>query len=166
MGERIKEIRIDNKMSQKQFAEKIAVKQTTIASYENNINKPSNVIITLICETFFVCEKWLRHGNGDKNNRELELLNNWKEKFLKEYCKLKSKDKDLISFIIDKMLKLNSDTEIDNKINQIVEEMKEPESDIYEQTAAHSIDNKIPITSVVDDKIKKKLLRFAKEEEL
>ena len=65
MDERIKEIRNFFGLNQTDFGEKIGVRQTTIAGYENGTRTPSDAVILSICREFQVDEKWLRTGEGE-----------------------------------------------------------------------------------------------------
>ena len=91
MQERIRTLRKTLGLTQKQFAEKIGVKQNTVAQYEIGRNVPTDMAINLICREFGVNEIWLRTGVGDpfqKKERSQEmtelfadLLNNRPESF-------------------------------------------------------------------------------------
>ena len=65
MKERIRQIRKENGLTQKEFADKLSLKQSTISAYESGQNKPIDAIITSICKTFHVSEEWLRTGRGE-----------------------------------------------------------------------------------------------------
>lgn len=65
MNERIKQLRKELGLTQQQFADKIGIKRTTIATYENGRNSPIDAVISLICREFNVNETWLRNGSGD-----------------------------------------------------------------------------------------------------
>lgn len=52
-------------MTQQEFADKIGIKRNTIATYEAGRNVPIDAVISLICRTFNVNEKWLRDGEGE-----------------------------------------------------------------------------------------------------
>lgn len=76
MQERIKTLRKTLGLTQKQFAEKIGVKQNTVAQYEIGRNIPTDMAINLICREFGVNEIWLRTGVGDlfqKKERSQEM---------------------------------------------------------------------------------------------
>ena len=76
MQERIKILRKSLGHTQKQFAEKIGVKQNTVAQYEIGRNIPTDMAINLICREFNVNEIWLRTGVGDpfqKKERSQEM---------------------------------------------------------------------------------------------
>lgn len=65
MEKRIKEIRRVYNLNQTQFAEKIGLKQPTIAGYENGKDVPMSTIVT-ICQIFPDINKvWLCTGEGD-----------------------------------------------------------------------------------------------------
>ena len=65
IGERIKWLRKDQNMTQQEFADRLAIKRNTIASYEIGRNMPLDAVIVLICSKFAVNETWLRTGEGD-----------------------------------------------------------------------------------------------------
>lgn len=85
MNERIKELRKTLDLTQREFADKIGVKQNTVAQYEIGRNIPIDSVIFLICREFNVNEEWLRNGIGemflptDKNlaidNHNKQILN-------------------------------------------------------------------------------------------
>lgn len=65
IGERIKWLRKDQNMTQQEFADRLAIKRNTIASYEIGRNMPLDAVIVLICSKFAVNETWLRTGEGE-----------------------------------------------------------------------------------------------------
>lgn len=65
MNERLKKLRKTLDLTQQKFADKIGVKQNTVAQYEIGRNEPTDTVVTLICREFNVNEDWLRTGNGD-----------------------------------------------------------------------------------------------------
>ena len=65
MKDRIKKIRRELDLTQQKFAEKIGVKQNTVAQYEMGRNIPIDSVISLICREFNVNEQWLRDGTGE-----------------------------------------------------------------------------------------------------
>lgn len=65
MNERIKKLRKHLDLTQSKFAEKIGVKQNTVAQYEMGRNVPIDSVISLICREFNVSEEWLRNGTGE-----------------------------------------------------------------------------------------------------
>lgn len=65
MNERLKKLRKALDLTQQAFADKIGMKQNTIAQYEMGRTVPSDAIIFSICREFNVNEDWLRTGKGD-----------------------------------------------------------------------------------------------------
>lgn len=65
MNERIRKLRKALDLTQREFAERIGVKQNTIATYEIGRSEPIDAVISLICREFGVSETWLRTGNGE-----------------------------------------------------------------------------------------------------
>ena len=67
VGSRIKELRKAQKspITQQEFADRVGIKQSTVATYEADRNVPSDAVISLICREFHVREAWLRDGEGE-----------------------------------------------------------------------------------------------------
>lgn len=64
MGERIKELRTVLRLTQQQLADSLGIKRNTIAKYETGRGDPIDAVVSLICKTYNVNEKWLRTGEG------------------------------------------------------------------------------------------------------
>lgn len=64
MNTRIKQIRLDKKLTQQEFADKLKTSRNNIAGYELGNRKPSDAAINNICREFGVNEEWLRTGEG------------------------------------------------------------------------------------------------------
>lgn len=65
METRIKQIRKSENLTQKAFADRLGLKQNTIATYEMGRTEPSDRTIADICREFNVSEHWLRTGEGE-----------------------------------------------------------------------------------------------------
>ena len=65
IGERIKQLRKALGLTQQKFAERLNMKQNSIANYEIGRNDPIDAVINLICREFDVREEWLRAGEGE-----------------------------------------------------------------------------------------------------
>lgn len=65
MNERIKKVRKVLDLTQQKFADKLGMKQNTIATYEIGRATPSDPTIKSICREFNVSETWLRTGAGE-----------------------------------------------------------------------------------------------------
>lgn len=90
MKEQLKKLRKYLDMTQQSFADKIGMKQNTIAQYEMGRTNPSDAIVFSICREFGVNENWLRTGEGEMFEQLTE-----QQKLLK-YTGLLLKDKDSI----------------------------------------------------------------------
>ncbi len=64
MGERIKKVRRFNDLTQREFGERISIKQNSVAQIEMGRNT-SDQTISAICKEFNVSEEWLRTGAGE-----------------------------------------------------------------------------------------------------
>ncbi len=65
MKERLKILREELGLSQAQFAKKINIGSSTIASYERGVRTPVSAILELICREFGVNKDWLLTGEGE-----------------------------------------------------------------------------------------------------
>lgn len=65
LKDRIKKIRKELHLTQKEFASKIGSSQNVLANYETGRRNPSASVINNICKTFHVNETWLRTGKGE-----------------------------------------------------------------------------------------------------
>ena len=78
MNERIRKLRRTLDLTQAVFAEKIGMKQNSIALVEGGKRNISDYAIRVICREFDVNEEWLRTGNGEMFNQspdsELDAL--------------------------------------------------------------------------------------------
>ena len=59
ISEKIKELRTDLKMNQKNFSAAIGIRQSTLSSYENGVVTPSNEVLLTIAQKFHVSLDWL-----------------------------------------------------------------------------------------------------------
>lgn len=65
MNDRIKKVRKALDLTQQKFADRLGMKQNTIATYEMGRAVPSDPTIKSICREFNVSETWLRTGEGE-----------------------------------------------------------------------------------------------------
>ena len=65
IGERIKQLRKELGMTQAVFAERIGIRQNSVAVIEMGKNMPSDQTVAFICREFRVNEEWLRTGAGE-----------------------------------------------------------------------------------------------------
>lgn len=71
INNRIKEIRKNNNLNQKQFAQILGISQTHISKIESNKDMPSKKLQKLICIEFNINERWLETGEGRVNQSKL-----------------------------------------------------------------------------------------------
>lgn len=88
MKEQLKKLRKHLDMTQQAFADKIGMKQNTIAQYEMGRTIPSDAIVFSICREFGVNENWLRTGEGEMFEQLTE------QQKLMKYTALLLKNKD------------------------------------------------------------------------
>lgn len=69
MVERLKILRKNLGLTQKEFADRIGIKRNSYANYEIGRNTPLDAIVLSICREFNVNEEWLREGTGDMFNK-------------------------------------------------------------------------------------------------
>lgn len=84
MQQRLRELRESLGISQREFAKRIGMSQSTYAHYEAGTHTPSAAGIAIICSTFGVSERWLRTGEGEMytdNERKLRVMRAVEEVF-------------------------------------------------------------------------------------
>ena len=94
MHERLKKLRKALDLTQQKFADKIGMKQNTIAQYEIGRTVPSDAIIFSICREFNVNEEWLRNGTGEmflQSNRNADIARLTKELLSEESDSFKNR---------------------------------------------------------------------------
>ncbi len=62
MHERIKQIRIEQGLTQDDFGKRIGTARNTVANYECGRRIPTNAVITSICKEFGINKDWLLNG--------------------------------------------------------------------------------------------------------
>lgn len=74
LGNRIKEVRTNYKMTQQEFAEKLSVSRSFISRVEADKEKPSDSLLKLISATFNIRLGWLMTGDGQKESEKQATL--------------------------------------------------------------------------------------------
>jgi transcriptional regulator with XRE-family HTH domain len=64
LGERIRAVRKDNRLTQEQFARKLNTSKSSIINYESGKRIPDALFLVSILEHFKVDARWLMLGNG------------------------------------------------------------------------------------------------------
>lgn len=67
MGERIKELRKDFRLTQNELADKLGIKPTTLSNYENDVSEPPLETVMKILRLFSTGFDWLITGKGLKS---------------------------------------------------------------------------------------------------
>lgn len=93
LGERIKEVRKDNSITQSDFAKRMLVSASYISKVEAGKEKPSDIFIKLMSLEFNVSLEWLSTGNGTKN-----ILNNQYDYFERNQDYNINVEEDIIDF--------------------------------------------------------------------
>lgn len=70
MKDRLKQLRKDQKLKQREFAEKVGVSTGAIGSWESGSTVPGDTRIDKICHLFNVRREWLEHGEGEMYVKE------------------------------------------------------------------------------------------------
>lgn len=62
IGERVRAIREEENLTQKEFADSLGVTQAQISAIERNISNPSLTLVKLICRLYAASEEWILAG--------------------------------------------------------------------------------------------------------
>jgi len=113
VNERIKKLRKALDLTQQAFADRLGIKQNTIAKYETNRGSPTTSVVALIVREFGVSEEWLRTGKGemfaptpetaiDKLVDEFNL-DSLDREIVSEFVKLDEKSREAVKLYIKKV---------------------------------------------------------------
>ena len=125
MKDRLKELRKALHLTQQKLADKLGVKQNTIAQYEMGRNEPSDAVIVSICREFGVSEDWLRNGNGDMfipmtrdeeiasfiGSVQADVDDTFKKRLISVLAKLDENEWDLLEKIAEGIVKAKEEKE-------------------------------------------------------
>ena len=70
MKERIKQLRKCCGVTQQEFADRLGISRSNVATYETGKSNLGEAVIALICREFNVNDEWLRNGTGEMFNPE------------------------------------------------------------------------------------------------
>ena len=73
IGLRIKKIRKEYGLNQKEFGERLGVTNAHISRMEKGITEPSEALSKLICKEFGISMDWLKNGHGPMEEAELGI---------------------------------------------------------------------------------------------
>lgn len=71
IGKRLRQIRREKGMSQKDFGRQICVAQTYLSQIELGERAVTEKICSIVCMKFGICENWLRTGEGEMYRDEV-----------------------------------------------------------------------------------------------
>lgn len=121
LGERIKLLRKELKLSQEEFGDKLGVRKTAISRWENEINSLTETMAKSICREFNVDYFWLTEGFG-------EMFMHFDEVIIQELTEMYSLDETEKAIVL---AFLESDketrTHIKKFVNNLMDKMKEVE---------------------------------------
>ena len=117
MNDRIKKLRKALDLTQQEFAQRIGMKQNSIALIESGKRNISNQAILGICREFHADEAWLRTGDGTmfiQRSREEEIAafigdslstgeDTFKKRFISMLSHLKESDWEVLERMAEKM---------------------------------------------------------------
>ncbi|MEA4927849.1 MAG: helix-turn-helix transcriptional regulator [Candidatus Limiplasma sp.] len=70
LGERVKDVRKALDLTQSQFAERLGIKQNTIAQIEMGRRSPSEQLMLSICREYGISYDWLVNGVGEMRHSQ------------------------------------------------------------------------------------------------
>ena len=116
INQRIKSLRKDMKLNQKEFGAKIGLGQGAISWMEKDDSTIIDQNIRLICDTFHVNEDWLRNGQGPREAvdipknlldqvRDEYHLNHVEDQIMRMYLKLPEDARQTISDYVKELAK-------------------------------------------------------------
>lgn len=97
IGDRIKQLRLDAKMTQPELAQKLDVTRSAVATYENNSRQPSFQILIRLAHIFNVSTDYLLLGN-DNNLLDVEGLSGEQRAIIVSLIKNFRETNDIIRF--------------------------------------------------------------------
>ena len=115
MNERIKQLRRELGLTQTKFAERIGLKQNSIALIESGKRNISDQAVLSICREFGVMENWIRYGDGPmyspEASKELDALAKRYDFTYKDYILMEKlcKDKGARAALIKMALEISAD---------------------------------------------------------
>ena len=120
IGERIKNIREQRNISQKELAKKIGVSNSRLSNWELGINRPDVDSLALICNALGISADILLDINTDVFNKYTPS----EQALIKKYRLLSAKEQTVVDNLIDGLASISSDTTVEDKYNQeIIEKL-------------------------------------------
>ncbi len=104
IGERIREIRKERKISQIEFSKTLGITQDKLSKYENGRIKPPIELLLSISEKFNISLNWLLMGKGDKYLKKEEEIDEEIYKIAKDLQVLKERNADYFNKVKNSIL--------------------------------------------------------------
>lgn len=98
LTKRLKQIRTEKGMTQKDFAQEMGITPVTLSAYENNLKKPSLDLILKVAKKYEISLDWLC-GLSDTKSKQ----NNQEYKTYSDVLKTLIKISDVVPYVIDDM---------------------------------------------------------------
>lgn len=121
LGERIKKLRKELDLTQQKLADRLGVKQNTIALIESGKRNTSDQLLFSVCREFNVSEEWLRNGEGEMFVPKPETtideivreygLDDLDRQIIKEFVELSDKDREAIRLYLQSIIKAKQENE-------------------------------------------------------
>lgn len=117
IGERIKKVITDSKVKKIDFARTLKIDPSYVSKLVSGLSKPSNRLISDICEEYRISETWLRTGEGDMFQKILledeytyhaMKIGQGEHDFIKnaivKFGRLKKEDQDIVNSYLESLL--------------------------------------------------------------
>ena len=103
LGERIRELRVKNRWTQKELADRVGVRQKQISCYERDENIPSGEFFIALANAFDVSLDYLAQ-RADDSGAQLSIADRDLLQKVQEVDRLPDIDRDLVKGVIDAVL--------------------------------------------------------------
>lgn len=110
----LKELRLENHISQKAFSKQLGVSQQTIASWETGRTEPSNELLKAIADYFNVTTDYLL---GRETKYNVKPLSNEQVSLLSQFNELGSDGQNLLKGLIESLVMTHAKTTITQRGN-------------------------------------------------
>ena len=123
--ERLKEARVNARLTQEQLAERIGVAKTTLSGYENGNREPSVAIIAKMMQALQVDANYLYQD-------EMENLTCLEMSYMKKYRGLDRHGRELVQLVLDKEFERVKNTSFTKNKTKGFESLSEEDLEIIE----------------------------------
>lgn len=143
-------------LTQKEFAERLGIKQNSIALIESGKRNTSNQVVLSICREFNVDEKWLRTGIGNMFNTKIEddiseivdkyNLSLYGEQIIRTYIEMNDKQRSVIDDFVKNLITNCS-------VDSAIEDRNKSYSELYEDIpdTPEEFERQFPPVSIDDN---------------